>query len=111
MGCNIFKRSSDAAWAARATSQRPDPRDPNPAVFMIKQIRQIRDFVVAMIHYPNCTNYGGDKILVWHGVTVADVRSRTLIDPHFIDGDETLVARFLPTVGGWEMAIEFAHDA
>ena len=65
-------------------------------------------FLLDMVRYPDCYNYEGKKILV----TRKAVNSRASLDPHF-SGDSSincgLVARFVPTQEGWEMAKAFCE--
>lgn len=86
----------------------PDPRN-----FRIVTLKQCGYALVAMVEYPNCTNFEGKKILVYHGVGADELKKAEVLDPHFSDDfkDEfklPLVARCLPTIGGWKMAVEFA---
>lgn len=100
MGCNFMKRSSDY----RVSTEQYAPADPRPADFTLGRVTTIRDYVVAMVKYPHCTNFEGNKIIVWKGVALKDVREMSVIDPHFIEG-KNIVARFIPTDEGWQMAV------
>jgi len=76
--------------------------NPDPYKFRIVKTSKINGLHISMINYPNCTNYEGNKLLV----TTYDPRNRLSIDPHF-SGDGGLVARFQPTLIGWESAVSF----
>ena len=78
--------------------------NPNPLNFKVISTEQIGDNVVAQIKYPDCTNYDGNKICLFKGVTVLDIKSRKVIDPHFADNTMAPFARFKPTQDGWEAA-------
>lgn len=97
MGCSLIKFST-------GTSYQTNPTNPNPSLFEIQQICQIGDFVLAEIRYVGCTNYEGNKIILWKGITKEEVLSMKEIDPHFTPNSK-IVARFEPTLGGWSMAL------
>lgn len=56
--------------------------------------------ILVWVHYPDCTNYEGDKILLLerpiYNIRVAGGR----LDPHFFKGSG-LIARLVPTNEGW----------
>jgi hypothetical protein len=83
-------------------------QNPNPFVFVIEKIVQIGRFTIAQVHYPNCTNYEGRKILLWHGHTLQNIKKLKAIDPHFSEDSFTPIARFEPTIRGWKMAEKMA---
>jgi hypothetical protein len=89
-------------------SYKKDPRNPNPLLFELKQAHKIGDFVIAAINYIGCTNYEGNKILVFKGLSEDEFMNLKEIDPHFTEGSK-LVARFEPTKSGMEMALYFAR--
>lgn len=82
------------------------PGNPKPNNFTVQNTERCGRFYISMVHYPDCENYEGKKILV----TRKAVDSRSSLDPHF-SGDSSincgLVARFVPTQEGWEMARAF----
>ncbi len=92
--------------------------NPNPARFSIKETIQIGKVLVAKVHYPDCTNYEGVKVLVFSNCKDEDLRKRKTLDPHFspfhyvetynlhLNGP---IARFEPSDKGWELAIKFAE--
>ncbi|TXG80990.1 MAG: hypothetical protein E6R13_07190 [Spirochaetes bacterium] len=82
--------------------------NPNPENFKIKRVTQLRNFVVAWIKYPDCTNYEGSKILVFKDYSILKLRKRKSIDPHFSQSKKfkSPIARFEPTEEGWEMALK-----
>jgi hypothetical protein len=61
------------------------------------------------MQYPDCTNYEGNKILVFRGVTLIDLVNQRQIDPHFFKDAKVKspIARFEPTPQGWTMAQVF----
>ena len=106
MGINLFRRSSDFRYAVGA----PEPTDPDPTNFHILYAVDIPEThsCVVKIQYPNCTNYEGNKILVYKGLQVRDIQAMNEIDPHFLGGKVSPFARFEPTALGLEAAITLA---
>lgn len=86
----------------------PPPKLPNPdpSNFRLQMHATYGEYLVMQINYPDCTNYEGDKILVFKGVTVSDLLEQGSIDPHFSNNParHSPVARFAPTKLGWLMA-------
>ena len=64
------------------------------------------DMLVLKVRYPDCTNFEGNKILVFQGVTMGDLSEQGSMDPHFCDNAKfhSPIARFEPTEEGWRMA-------
>lgn len=83
--------------------------NPNPKVWKIIKYKQLKDFLVVKIKYPNCTNYEGNKVLVFKGISLNTLISQKEIDPHFSENKNKYspIARFEPTEEGWIMAIRF----
>ena len=85
------------------------PGNPNPSRFMVKRAIGYGDHWVRLwLNYPDCTNYGGDKILVYEGHHLEELRVGPL-DPHFIDEGLSPIARFEPTERGWDMSWYFCR--
>jgi hypothetical protein len=81
--------------------------NPDPMNFSILNVVENLPWVVARIKYHNCTNYEGEKILVYRGVTKTQILWSNILDPHFCDnGCLSPVARFEPTSYGWELAMK-----
>lgn len=68
-------------------------------------------FLIVKIHYPNCTNFEGNKILVFRDCTLQDLEEQVAIDPHFSDSKKYHhpIARFVPTEAGLRMAERFVR--
>lgn len=99
MGLKLFSDSSSSPKALP---------NPNPARFTIKRIEAVGLFTVCLIHYPDCTTYGGNKILVYYCQPHHIERLRA-IDPHFLEGELSPIARFPANDKGWEHAMAFAR--
>lgn len=84
---------------------------PNPSRYRITLVKEVGGFLIMKINYPDCTNYEGNKILVFHGVTLIDLMYQRDIDPHFFNDPnlKSPIARFAPTDEGWAMAVKLAE--
>jgi hypothetical protein len=92
------------------------PPNPNPARWEIIEHYHCgnptgNNYLVIKIRYPDCTNYEGVKIMVYHNVSLEQLTKQVLIDPHFSDKTQWIspVARFEPTERGWDMAVRFCR--
>ena len=65
-------------------------------------------YVLVMVRYPDCTNYEGNKILLFENCTEEDLLAQGSLDPHFSENPNyhTPVARFKPTDEWWEAALD-----
>ena len=112
MGLSIGRSLS---WHDRSLSPTEQPSysnglpNPDPSNFKIITEVRVRNFTIFKINYPDCTNYEGDKIVVFENSDLPDVNE--MIDPHFCDKSDgpSPVARFEPTQRGWKMAIAFCY--
>ena len=85
--------------------------NPDPSNFILKKHTELGQYLVVWVNYPDCTNYEGNKILVFKGVSAAQIVKRKKIDPHFTTGTQAPIARFEPTQRGWKWALAFAGVA
>lgn len=83
---------------------------PNPREFRILRSEKIGSGLVVEVFYPDCTNFEGRKILVYHEVTLKELLAQGSIDPHFCENSQyhSPIARFEPTGDGWALAIQVA---
>lgn len=81
--------------------------NPDPNNWKLKRQYELGEWLVVEILYPDCTNYEGRKILVYRGVSLGELIDQRTIDPHFSDNKDfhSPIARFVPTVTGWDMAV------
>lgn len=113
MGIRIFsssigdtdKRSSYVVNNIQNITQVAAP-NPNPYRYTILKSDSVGIFTIIKIKYDGCTNYEGEKILVYRSATVMDLLNQNSIDPHFCENSEYIspIARFVPTEEGWQMA-------
>lgn len=86
------------------------PNDPNPRNYEIKKVYYYKDYVIAKIHYLNCINFEGVKILVFKGVTEFNrINDEKNIDPHFLESNN-VIARFRPGPDSFQIAINFVKS-
>jgi hypothetical protein len=83
----------------------------DPYNFRITAWYQKGSYLVIKINYPSAKHYEGDKILVYDGITIEDLKDLKVIDPHFLENKEkpTPIARFEPTDEGWIYAQKFCN--
>ncbi len=92
-------------------------KNPNPKNFRILNAYQYntpksKNYILVSVKYEGCTNYEGQKILVYECNRfcrdLSEFFKLKSLDPHFCDGDHFgPIARFVPTKDGWQMAITF----
>jgi hypothetical protein len=68
--------------------------------FHIVELIQVGWSVVAIVRYPNCTNHGGLKVLVYRNTCAKVLRHAKCLDPHFLETGLSPFARFEPTEDG-----------
>lgn len=107
MGLSIgFSRSSyDCPAPAK-----PLP-NPNPMNYSILKHEQIGRFLLLKVRYHDCTNYEGEKILLFENCTFPQIQKQKKIDPHFSENKNyhSPVVRFAPTERGEFMAQLLCH--
>lgn len=89
----------------------PIPSNPKSDNYQILDYKESDNFLVVKIKYLDCTNFEGEKILVYKNIKVIDLWNQKLIDPHFSENKDyhSPIARFIPTQEGWNMAIVFIN--
>ena len=77
--------------------------NPDPKNWKIVQAQQYGKYLLVKINYPDCTNYEGNKILLYEETAVAHLILQRLVDPHFSNNAifKSPIARFEPTEKGW----------
>ena len=85
--------------------------NPDPNNYIVEEAVQVQKWLVVRLHYPDCTNYEGRKILVFKDLSAIDLLKQKFIDPHFYESDKLAspIARFVPTDEGWTMALRLAN--
>jgi hypothetical protein len=80
--------------------------NPDPNNYKILQALNVGRFLILKINYVDCTNYEGNKILVFENATLEELINQKSIDPHFSNNKKfkSPICRFEPTKKGWMMA-------
>ncbi len=110
-GSNLRSMSGGGKFRVMSSgpSSGPTPGDPQPHRFKVLCMHRVGDAAVVKVKYPDCTNYEGVKVLVYENAKAFQMQVRGgLLDPHFLQGGGSPVARFEPTDRGWQMALDFA---
>lgn len=105
---NSRPQSYDPCSCKKQASKDTTP-NPNPAVYQIRKKYQAKfgGPVLVHINYPHCTNFEGNKLLIFRNNRVFDeMRNKNFIDPHF--NDDSLIARFNPLM--WDMAVKYVDS-
>lgn len=78
--------------------------NPNPLRFSIKTGLMYGNYTLVKVNYPDCTNYEGNKILLYKGVDLKTLKKQKYLDPHFSNNENFFspIARFEPTEFGWD---------
>lgn len=84
----------------------PPLGNPDPDNYQIVKAEEHGKWLIVQIRYPDCTNFEGNKILVFKDTTLIQLVNQKVIDPHFFNDKKfkSPVARFVPTEEGWDMA-------
>lgn len=101
----------DSSPPCRRSYERPTDQKniaPDPQYFEIRQVLQIGNNLVAEIQYKHCTNFEGNKILVFKDMSLNYLNNLNTIDPHFSESKNSPFARFKPTYEGIQAAMQFA---
>lgn len=109
MGVSCMGRNSDARYVeTKGSYTAPLPPNPNPENYEILRSLQMGKYLIVAIKYHDCKNYEGKKIMVYE-CDIKQLVSQQKIDPHFSDNCDykSPVARFEPTLSGWDMAKVF----
>ncbi len=86
--------------------------NPNPNHYNVLRVCEGANNLIMLVNYLDCTNYEGNKILVFENCTYDDLVKQKTIDPHFSENKNfhSPIARFEPTQRGWDMAVSFVRN-
>jgi len=102
MGVNFMSRSSvDMGYRNTA--------DPIPDNFTIVKMDTAHGHTLVHVQYPNCTNYEGNKFILFKDTTPKEVYAMSEIDPHFRKSSN-IIARLEPTATGWGLGFTMMHN-
>lgn len=87
--------------------------NPSPERFSILRSERVGDYLILMVHYPDCTNFEGVKIMVYQGfadTAALLAASNGKLDPHFCPHGPSPLVRFKPNEKGFDAAIAYAKS-
>lgn len=90
------------------------PPNPDPYKYEITHWYYLNGWLVITAKYPDCTPFGGQKVLVYKGfVSPRELLGITqgALDPHFLESTVSPVARFPATKEGYLLARRFVECA
>lgn len=106
MGLSPFHLSKSVADIKSSSP----PRLPNPVPtnFRVMRTHELGKSFAIEVRYPDCTNYEGRKIMVYHNTKLKKLLAQGSLDPHFCGSKNYIspIARFRPTDLGWELACD-----
>ena len=82
--------------------------NPDPSRWELIKTNKYKHITVVLVKYKDCTNFEGNKILVFN--SSIDLDESKSLDPHFSNNSASPIARFIPTDEGWKMANDFAIE-
>lgn len=94
---------------SEGSTQAPNPDPKDFTILTYRQFKSVKTITALEVNYPNCTVYKGNKILVYK-MSVAEIKKRTTLDPHFLEDDTSPIARFPFTYEGWNDALAYAEE-
>jgi len=95
MGLNLFQRCYTNS----------DCVNPNPKDYSVLSREVFNNSTLIRVKYSGCTNFEGEKILVFIG----DFTPSGDLDPHFADDFKSPIARFKPDSLGYKLAKDFCE--
>jgi len=107
----VIKLFSSSSYDNNSSKNNNDTFLPNPNPNNYKVVRhlEIGKYLLIQIKYLDCTNYEGNKILLYKGCTFLQLMEQKSIDPHFTNNKKyhSPIARFRPTDNDWDNAIKY----
>lgn len=74
--------------------------NPNPFKFIILDEKIVNKKSILLVKYKGCTTFGGKKLLLLKGKW----KGGNHLDPHLLNKNHIVAARFEPNKIGWKMA-------
>jgi hypothetical protein len=76
--------------------------NPDPYKFKIVKFDHLYDCTIIEAKYDGCKSFNGHKLMLLKGTY--DPFELESLDPHFLDENYAVIARFIPNKLGWKMA-------
>lgn len=77
---------------------------PDPFKFTIVKLEYTYGHTIILAKYPGSLTFDGLKLMLFEGYFIP----KETLDPHFLDEDYPLIARFQPTEEGYALAEKLA---
>lgn len=105
MGLRCFSTSDNDIGCNCNNSTNRQDGNPNPYEFRIEHVEYLKTqhgtMTLAVVFYPQCTTFKGRKLLLIKGKLDKDIK---VLDPHLLNEDYKVIARFQPNDIGMKMA-------
>jgi hypothetical protein len=75
---------------------------PDPYKFEIDELEHVGNCTIILANYEGCKTFDGNKLMLLRGIH--NLMDFETLDPHFLDEEYAVVARFIPNEVGWKMA-------
>lgn len=99
MGMSLFSSTSEDCCKKTDTTPEPNPFD-----FEILEEYEADRAIALKVRYPHATEYNGIKILVYAIIHKGWIYDTKKLDPHFLEGEISPIARFRGDDLGWTLA-------
>ena len=101
MGLAIM--SSDSSYTPETTTS----PNPNKHRFEVTYTSYHGHMAVLFVHYPDCTTFGGNKVMILEA-SQDEVEKMVTLDPHFLGEKFSPIARFSGDPAGFAQAVAYA---
>jgi len=107
----VIKLFSSSSYDCNKSNNETFLPNPNPNNYNVVRYLEINNYLLIQIKYLDCTNYEGNKILLYKDCKFLDLMKQKSIDPHFTNNKKYFspVARFRPTDEDWDNAIKYIN--
>lgn len=107
MGIGIMGIGIMSSCASNPVNPRAIAPNPNLNNWTLISHKQYKNAYVLLVRYHDCTNFEGQKVMVYLGKFDGNTK---YLDPHFADNDDSPIARFKPDDQGIINANIFAFE-
>lgn len=106
----VIKLFSSSSYDCNSNNETFLP-NPNPNNYTVVRHLEIDNYLLIQIKYHDCTNYEGNKILLYKDCKFVELMKQGSIDPHFTNNSfyYSPIARFRPTDEDWDNAIKYIN--
>jgi hypothetical protein len=80
--------------------EKPTAPNPNPKAFKVLREVKINGRSILLVKYYGCTTFNGEKLILLKKIW----NKKSELDPHFLNENHIVLARFEPNSTGWKLA-------